>query len=504
MTAINMHQPDTVTTDILVIGSGASGLINAIALANDGYNVIVSTKEAVTESSSAYAQGGIAVACTVDDSIDKHIQDTIKAGGELCDPVIVKSYISQIYTCLKQLESWGIHFEGLDNQEELLHESGHSHRRIVHVGSSGISGRLLMKMLWELALRHPRISVAQGNVLTKLLTNQSNQCIGGIFVDMNCNLITILAKYTVMASGGYSQLYSKSTNPESNTGDGVILASNIGAELQDIHLVQFHPTAYQYANNKYFLLSETLRGEGAVLINKSGSRFLSKYYPDTMEMAYRSQISTAIYTEIQNNPDEQIYLDLSNINSDIIHSRFQAIYQSCLEWGHNIIESPIPITPVAHYAIGGIKTDKYSQTNIANLYAIGECSNNRLHGKERLASNSLLECIVSAFVVHDQIKQQVQNPVQDYKYNYSEEYAIPATYYNVPKLTVEHNIQELKAKMWQYCSFAKTNDKLQILIDYCTEELTKYSKHIYLTDTNINNYKNNLMLCKLIAEASIQ
>lgn len=475
-----------VNCDVLVIGSGLSGLINAIELANQGHNVFVSSKEAVTETSSTYAQGGIAVPLHSDDSVKQHVQDTIKIGQGLVDEEVAEYFISRINNYIQVLEDWGVPFEDTSNPELLVKEAGHSHKRILRVGNSGLSGRLLMKTLWQLASRHPNIFIAQGNILVELLQNSQKQCIGGMFLDINTNLFPVLAKYTVLATGGYAQIYSRSTNPIINTGDGIALAHRIGAKVSHMDLMQFHPTALDYNSYKYFLLSEALRGEGAQLIDQNNNRIMSKYQPDTMELSSRSQISQAIFQEEQKN--NTIYLDCTAIDKELLLKKFKGLYVSCLDLGHDITEKPVPITTVAHYSIGGISTTPQGITNIDNLWAIGETTNTGFHGKDRLASNSLLECIVMGF---ESAKNIQDSPaITDFEFTSKEEYNVESTYYLPPDLNIESSIAEIKAKTWETLSFKRDRVKIQ---EFKQELLAKQeylnTNYKHLTDMNVNQYR---------------
>lgn len=489
-----------VNCDVLVIGSGISGLISAIELANHGYNVFVSSKEAVTESSSSYAQGGIAVPLHPDDSIEQHVQDTINIGQGTVDPAVAEYFISRINKYIVELEDWGVPFEDINNTELLAQEAGHSHKRILRVGNSGLSGRLLMKTLWTLASRHPNIFIAQGNILVELLQNSQKQCIGGIFLDINTNLFPILAKYTVLATGGYAQVFSRSTNPIINTGDGIALAHRIGIETTSMDLMQFHPTALNYNSYKYFLLSEALRGEGAILIDQNNNRIMEKYHPDTLELSSRSQISQAVYQEEQKG--NTIYLDCRGLGKELLLRKFKGIYVHCQELGHDISQEPIPVTTVAHYSIGGIVASPQGVTNINNLWAIGETTCTGFHGQDRLASNSLLECIVMGFEAAHNIKDVPE--VTDFNYHNKEEYKVESTYYLPPDLNIESDIACIKQKVWETLSFAKDRVKIQ---EFKQELLAKQEylqqNCTHLTDMNLNQYRTLIETVLLIIRDSI-
>ncbi|MDX1921471.1 MAG: FAD-dependent oxidoreductase, partial [Candidatus Caenarcaniphilales bacterium] len=388
--------------EVLIIGSGAAGLITAIELAQKGIKVIVVTKDAITESSSSYAQGGVAVPLALGDSIEQHICDTLRVGQSECNEAAVRFYISSIEKYVRVLHKWGIPFNGLQkdgiDERELGNEAAHSQRRILKIGSD-IAGRVLMKHLWEIACRNPNLSISQGTNLVNLIKDRSKKCAGGVFQDINNSLFPIIANCTVLATGGASSLYAKSTTPFVITGDGIACAYRIGANVKDLDYIQFHPTALDHPTS--FLLSETLRGEGAILLNNLNERFMERYAPLEKELAPRAVVSKAVWQEIKKTG--KVFIDVRQLGKEYLLNKFQGIYNHCLELGFNLADQLVPVTPAAHYTIGGITVDLESKTSIPGLWAVGEVANTGLHGADRLASNSLLECIVSAFSAAESI-----------------------------------------------------------------------------------------------------
>ncbi len=478
--------------DILIIGSGVSGLISAISAAKLGLKVLIVSKADFTESSSLYSQGGIAVALDPDDSTEEHIADTIKVGKEFCDKKTVEFYIKNIKKHILTLCDWGIPFvgykDGVFDINELAKEAVHSKRRILKVGDD-LCGRSLMKTLLDLACKEKNINIAQGINLIELLVNFEGECIGALFQDLSENLFEVYANNTILATGGYSKVYERSSNPETSVGDGIACAYRIGAEIRNMRFEQFHPTALQHP--KYFLLSESLRGEGALLFNNHGERFMEKYAPEEMELAQRAVVSKAVWLE--ENLTAGVFLDISHLKKDFIEKKFSGIRRECLKYGFDLAEQKIPITTIAHYSIGGIKTNLKSMTSIPKLYAIGECANTGLHGSDRLASNSLLECIVSAFSAIDNIKND-DSKIKDFnkiESNYIKTLDINENY---NQYEINDLMSELKNKMWKYCSFERNERELKEFF----EELTKLEEKFLKASIKYNNLKNMILIDKLI------
>jgi L-aspartate oxidase len=489
--------------DVLIIGSGASGLIAAILLARSGLDIIVTTKDAVTESSSLYSQGGIAVPLLDGDSAEQHIQDTLKVGQGLCNEKAVRFYINSIRSCIEELDSWGVPFIGfhnkhLNNPDSLGKEGAHSHKRILKVGGD-ISGRHLMKSLWEIACRHPNISISQGTSLVKLVKNVSGEIVGGVFQDINQNLFNLIARQTILATGGLSSLYGKSTNPFVSTGDGISVAYQAGASIEDLEFIQFHPTALDHPT--CFLLSEALRGEGGILVNELDERFISKYAPVEMELAQRSIVSYAIWKEAQKG--HKTYLDLRHLGADFLKTRFSGIYASCLTLGFDLTTDLIPVSPAAHYTIGGIKVDLEMKTNLIGLRAIGEVTRTGLHGADRLASNSLLECIVSAFTVAKSLENELQKNKKVDLSAINEPTEVNESGKRLGEYEIRKIFDELKTNMWNFASFNREDKLLKKLIIWIDEVLSKLPNGIS-SNTSINQLHNNLISAKLLAEACLR
>ncbi|HEY9885836.1 MAG TPA: FAD-binding protein [Vampirovibrionales bacterium] len=455
-----------INCDVLVVGSGSSGLINAILLAEKGLKVIVATKDAVTESSSIYAQGGIAVPLANSKSIESHIQDTLKVGKGEAKEEVVKHYISKISNCIETLSIWGVPFigykDGIIDQDLLTHEAAHSSRRVLKVGSD-LSGRSLMKALLEKACRLQNLSISQGTTLLELSSHQE-KCTGGSFQDINNNIFQITAKATVLATGGLGAIFQKTTNPWVSSGDGIAAANKIGAEIENLRYIQFHPTALEHPS--HFLLSESLRGEGAHLLNKKGERFMQKYEPKELELAQRSVVSYAVWKEIQETG--AVYLDARHLGNNFLKERFQGIYNKCYELGFDLTSEIIPITPAAHYSIGGLKVNLQSQTNINNLYAVGEVACTGMHGADRLASNSLLECIVSAFSAADSIINSTDANEKSLQNELNLE-PLVSDDFEVNINLLEAELIKLKEMMWLYAAFDIKEEGLKTVLEFAAK-----------------------------------
>ena len=490
---------------VLIAGSGLSGLLTGILLARSGIEVLLLAKEAITESSSAYAQGGIAAPLSELDSVTKHVQDTIKVGQGACEEKTVEFYISKINDCLFLLEEWGVPFLALKNGKvdstKLLQEAAHSERRILKIGSD-LSGKALMKVLWEIACREKNLSISQGSVLLELLKNKYNQAIGGIVQDINQNVYQVLSYFTVLATGGFASLYEKSTNPKENIGEGLALAIRAGVDYRGLEFVQFHPTALRSKEDKYSLISESVRGEGAILVNQKAERFMQNYAPEKLELASRSQVSYAIWCEEQKG--NQVFLDLNKIGAREIKKKFPGICQLSLEAGFDLCKEKVPVSSAAHYTIGGLSVNLESKTSLDNLYAVGEVASSGLHGADRLASNSLLECIVGAFYSSKDIEKQLLFSDKEFsrkpKLEYDFEYDLGLDTIESSGLSEQETklvFKNLRKEIWQNLSIVRKSSAIREFI----LSLEKSRSELDLRQVIYNNlYSNELKNAFLVSE----
>jgi len=401
------------TTDILVIGSGISGLFLAMKIAKKrpDLSIVIMTKDAAKNTSTQLAQGGIAVVTeNLNDSFNQHIEDTLLSGGGLCDEEIVKMVISQAPYRLQELIEIGTSFDkSTDGQWDLGLEGGHSQPRIIHHKDS--SGQEIERKLLKIIRKMPNIELLENHLVIDLNTETKKaktSCTGVFFYEKKYNTIKYLRTRTiVLSTGGCGQLFENTTNPKIATGDGLAMAARAGAEIVDMQYIQFHPTAlYSGKENPLFLISEAVRGFGAHIVNEDGKRFLFKY-DSRGELATRDIVSGAIHKEMVIHQKKHMYLDCRHLDAQDFASHFPVITAHCSSLGINPEKELIPIVPAAHYQCGGIKVDQNGATSIKNLYAIGECARTGLHGKNRLASNSLLEAVVFAHQASENIDRTI-------------------------------------------------------------------------------------------------
>lgn len=391
LTEINTYATQQLFTDCLVIGSGIAGLRGAIEV-GQSCNVTLVCKEKLADSNTWKAQGGIASVMDKADSVDSHIQDTIKAGNELNDPEVVSLVVSKGPELIRQLEAWGTEFDKKDGQIEITLEGGHSYARVAHAHGDS-TGRGIAEALIRKVRQNHSINIIEDFFCIDLLTNDKNECLGVIGLNSNKGKQIIWSKQTILATGGAGQLYRETTNPNIATGDGVAMAYRAGALLSDLEFMQFHPTTLYIAGASRALITEALRGEGAILRDSSGEAFMNNYTPDA-ELAPRDVVSRAILSQMLSTDSTHVYLDIRHFDKAHFAKRFPLINELCESFDIDVSKDLIPVRPSAHYMIGGIKTDIEARTSIKNLYACGEVAATGLHGANRLGSNSLLEGLV--------------------------------------------------------------------------------------------------------------
>lgn len=379
--------------DVIVVGTGAAGLYASLCLP-EHLHVGLVTKNTLPQSASEWAQGGMAAAIAPDDSPWLHIEDTLKAGAGLCEFEAVKFLAEQASQCVHSLLKLGVSFDRQDGELALTLEAAHSRRRVLHAADT--TGKAVVSTLANQVLQRSNIQVIEQGFVLDLWLDAQQRC-QGISLVYQDKIQWIKARAVVLATGGGGQVFAQTTNPSVSTGDGVAIAWRAGAILRDLEFVQFHPTALTKAGAPRFLISEAVRGEGAHLVDDRGYRFTFDYHPSG-ELAPRDVVSRAIFSHFQSlglDPaDANVWLDLRPIPADRIRHRFPNIIQVCQQWGIDVFSEPIPVAPAAHYWMGGIMTDLQNQTSIAGLHAVGETASTGVHGANRLASNSLLECIV--------------------------------------------------------------------------------------------------------------
>ncbi len=377
-------------TDVLVIGAGIAGLRAALEVP-PALDVLVVTKDSIQQSNSSYAQGGIATVLSPEDAFENHIEDTLSAGGGLCDRAVVELVVREAPRQIDDLIQWGTQFDEEDGQLALTREGGHSHRRIVHALGDA-TGHEVMRAIIERARQAPNLTLWDDTFTLDLLTHEG-RCAGAILSRPGQGKLLVWAKQTILASGGAGMVYRETTNPPVATGDGMAAAYRAGAELRDMEFMQFHPTVLYVAGSSRYLISEAVRGEGAYLRDRNGVRFMTDVDPRA-ELAPRDVVAQAIFRRMDETRHPNVYLDLSHLDPALVRRRFPGIARVCRSFGLDITRDPVPIRPGAHYMVGGVTVDLAGRTTLPGLWAAGEVTSSGLHGANRLASNSLLEGLV--------------------------------------------------------------------------------------------------------------
>ncbi len=384
------HQLPQVFTDVLVLGSGVAGITAALQAVSAG-SVLIATKGGVEDSNTYDAQGGVAVALRGDDSPEEHFADTVEAGLGICDDEAVRILTEEAPQRIHDLMTLGVEFDRSDGDLSYTREGGHDRARILHANGDA-TGAAIESVLASHARQNEQIALYDDTFVIDLLTHDGT-CHGALIWNEEHGLMMIRAKQTILATGGCGRLYRETTNPSVATGDGLAMALRAGTELQDLEFMQFHPTALYIAGASRALISESLRGEGAVLRNRSGKRFMPEYHPDA-ELAPRDAVSRSIVEEMKRTGDTHVLLDVTGQSRQYLEERFPTITRLCDEFELNIPEEMIPVRPAAHYHIGGVVVDEHGRTNVQNLLACGEVACTGVHGANRLGSNSLIEGLV--------------------------------------------------------------------------------------------------------------
>lgn len=493
--------------DTLIIGSGLAGLTLALQVA-DHQKVCIVSKRKMNDSASSWAQGGIATVLNQDDTIDAHVKDTLAAGIGLCDPKITRMVAENGREAIDWLINLGVEFtreENSDTGYHLTREGGHSHRRIVHVADA--TGHAVQKTLSQKIREHANITLLEDHIAIDLITSEKlnkaahNSCLGAYILDNSTGkVITIAAQQTALATGGAGKVYLYTTNPDVSTGDGIAMAWRAGCRIANMEFVQFHPTCLYHPHAKSFLISEVVRGEGGILKLPNGKRFMLEH-DERAELAPRDIVARAIDFEMKKRGLECVYLDISHQPPTFIKEHFPTIYQRCLELGIDITAEPIPVVPAAHYACGGIMTDSQGRTDIANLYAIGETSYTGLHGANRLASNSLLECLVFGRIAAKKILAAQQRTLPELPH-WDESRVTDAD----EEVLIIHTWNELRRFMWNYVGIVRTDKRLSRALHRI--HMLRDEVHEFYSNFKVSNdlieLRNLLQVAELIVESAIQ
>lgn len=502
-----------IDTDFLVIGSGLAGLTFALKAADLGQVLMITKREAMT-TATAWAQGGIAAVIDPDDSVEEHIRDTITAGDGLNDPEMVRTILSGGAKAIQQLRDWGVDFTPVgdpanDNpmHVDLTREGGHSRRRVVHV--KDYTGRAVEERLLKRARQHPRITVREHQTAIDLITSRRVSfdprvpTIYGAYVLDNAtgDVHTVAARWVVLATGGAGKAYLYTTNPDIATGDGIAMGYRAGATVANMEFVQFHPTALYHPVARTYLVTEALRGEGAILRNTAMEPFMERYHPQR-ELAPRDVVARAIDTEIKASGEPHVWLDITHKGAAFIKDHFPQVHETCLKFGIDMTRQPIPVVPAAHYMCGGIQTDSMGGAGLGRLFALGECACTGLHGANRLASNSLLEATVMAhrafrYVESNQEQGAVPPPLPPWE---------PGGAVDLDEqVIITHNWDEIRRFMWDYVGIVRTNKRLERAlrrIQFMEEEVTQYYWNFNLT-VDLIELRNLALVAELIIKSAL-
>ncbi|MEC5208073.1 L-aspartate oxidase [Vogesella perlucida] len=495
----------TLKFDVLIIGSGLAGMTLALHLA-ETHKVGLITKRDLLEGSSSYAQGGIAAVLDTGDSIEEHISDTLIAGAGLCNEETTRFIVENSKDAIDWLIDLGVPFTRDDSHQtgyHLTREGGHSHRRIIHAADA--TGAAVTTTLGQKIKAHPRITVLEDFIAVDLITSaklglEGKRCFGAYALDKLADqVVTIAANHTILASGGAGKVYLYTTNPDTATGDGIAMGWRAGCRVGNMEFIQFHPTCLYHPHTKSFLISEAVRGEGGILRLPDGTRFMP-HHDERAELAPRDVVARAIDFEMKKHGLDCVYLDISYKPASFIQEHFPNIYAHCLELGIDITQQPIPVVPAAHYTCGGLVTDLKGRTDVEGLYAVGEVACTGLHGANRLASNSLLECMV--------IGKAAAADIQS---------AAPLTLPAMPdwddsrvtdtdeEVVISHNWDELRRAMWDYVGIVRTNKRLERALNrikLLNEEIDEYYSHFHITN-DLVELRNLVQTAELIVRSAL-
>ncbi|UCE06620.1 MAG: L-aspartate oxidase [bacterium] len=503
-------------TDFVVIGSGIAGLSFALKAAKHG-TVAIITKKEQAESNTNYAQGGVAAVFSKDDSYELHIEDTKKAGAGLCHGDSVELLVSNGPKRVQELIEWGVEFSHQQppkgNEFDLGREGGHSRNRIVH--AMDLTGKVVEQSLLEALKQNPNIKIFEQHIAIDLITehhlgkNDTKNslpihCWGAYVLDERRGIIDqFLARATVLTTGGCGQIYLHTTNPQIATGDGIAMAYRAGAKIANLEFMQFHPTTLFHPKANSFLISEAVRGFGGILKTQKGIQFMKDYHP-MAELAPRDVVARAIDAELKKRGEEYVFLDITHKNSQEIKIRFPHIYENCLRYNIDIRTQPIPVVPAAHYMCGGVLTDIHGRTTIQNLYACGEVACTGVHGANRLASNSLLEAVVFAHQVYEDVVKKIDTELS-YDIPNIPQWNDEGTFNQEEWILISHDQEEVQSLMWDYVGIVRSNLRLRRAlrrINLISKEIENFYKKTKIT-AGLIELRNLVMVAKLIINCAL-
>lgn len=497
--------------DVLIIGSGAAGLSLALHL-SPNTRVAVLAKAPLNEGSTRYAQGGISAVLDPRDSIESHKQDTLDTGGGLCDESVVQYVVNHARDQIDWLIELGMQFtESHENGSKphshyhLTREGGHTHRRVIHAADT--TGRTLSQTLITNVKQCANIDLFENHIAVDLITSQKlglgeQRCLGAYVLNRNSGHVEVFkARCVVLASGGASKVYLYTSNPDVSTGDGIAMAWRAGCRIANMEFIQFHPTCLYHPKAKSFLISETVRGEGGRLLLPDGTPFMQNVDPRG-ELAPRDIVARAIDNEMKRRGLDHVLLDISHKPPDFIKEHFPNIYKRCLSYGFDMTKEPLPVVPAAHYTCGGVMTDIAGHTDVNGLYAIGEVAHTGLHGANRMASNSLLECLVFAESAAQDINQRLQ---QQESFPVIPDWDESRVTHSDEAIVVSHNWDELRRFMWDYVGIVRTDKRLERAMRRVTmleHEIDEYYSNFRVTNDLIE-LRNLVLVAKLIIRSAM-
>ncbi|PHR29906.1 MAG: L-aspartate oxidase [Desulfotalea sp.] len=491
-------------TDFLVIGSGIAGLSFALKVASLG-KVVVVTKKKKVDTATNLAQGGIAAVLAGDDSFEKHVADTLEAGAGLCDEEIVRFVVTNGPERVAELIALGVNFvKEKDGHLSLAKEGGHSMRRIAH--AYDLTGKEIERALVASVTQNDNITLLENHMAVDLITSgvgEARRCVGAYVLDDQGDVSIYRSKTTTLCTGGAGKVYLYSSNPDIATGDGVALAHRIGAETSGMEFVQFHPTCLYHHQAKNFLISEAVRGEGALLFDGEGRRFLEDYEPEKMELATRDKVARAIDSEMKKTGADCVYLDIRHKGREFLEKRFPTIFGKCLSLGIDISKEPIPVVPAAHYLCGGVKTDIHGRTTIEGLFCLGESACTGLHGGNRLASNSLLEAVVFAHSAYEYCKENRADFSEKSEDSIVEYHGVNNQYID-EEILINHNWDIIRRIMWNYVGIVRNQSRLALAKQRIIEIKDEVESMVadYKISPNMLELRNILDVALLVIEAS--
>lgn len=493
--------------DVLIIGSGAAGLTLALSLP-ETCTIAILSKDVITEGSTVYAQGGMSAVLDATDSVDSHVEDTLNAGAGLCDADVVRMTAEHGAKSIEWLLDAGVPFTRDEHDQSRLHltrEGGHSHRRIAHAADA--SGAAIENTLVAQISHRPNITVLEHHIAIDLITSRKlghrdNRCVGAyIFNRKTKKISTLQARFTTIATGGASKVYLYTSNPDGASGDGIAMAWRAGCRVANMEFMQFHPTCLYHPHAKSSLITEAVRGEGGRLLLPDGTRFMPRFDPRA-ELAPRDIVARAIDHEMKRLGLDCVYLDISHKPKDFIISHFPNVYATCEKFGYDMSKQPVPVVPAAHYTCGGVMTDLNGRTDVDALYCIGEASYTGLHGANRMASNSLLECIVYGQAAGHDISTRLNEAPLDLPMPVWDESRVTDS---DERVVITHNWDEIRRFMWDYVGIVRTTKRLERArnrIELLLREIDEYYANFRIS-SDLIELRNLAVVARLIIRSAL-